>query len=64
MSFKQPMLAETIRVPSLLHQKMLLDTSKITSASIGLYSPVSVVITTDIKWLQDFFVKNDVGDLN
>ena len=64
MSVKQLMLAEKkIELLSLLHQKMLVRASKVTCASIGLDSCASIVATTDVKRLHDFFVKND-GDFN
>ena len=63
MSVKQLMLAEKkIRVLSLMQQKILVESSKVTSASID--SSASDVAATDVKWLQDFFVQNAVDDLN
>ena len=63
MSVKQLMLAEKkIRVLSLMQQKILVESSKVTSASID--SSASDVAATNVKWLQDFFVQNAVDDLN
>ena len=66
MSVKQLMLAEKkIRALSLLQQKMLVEASKFTSSSFGVdFATSDVSAAADIQWLYDFFVGNEVGDLN
>ena len=60
LSVKQLMLAEKIRVLSLLHQKMLLDSRSFKSY----FCKHWVGFLCDIKCLHDFFIENYVKDIN